>query len=731
MKHAKKNLTKRAEEKLPTRRIGIAQIFRPKRLLRNNLPIIILFLISVISSLGIFSYGITFSPLQISWFLGYLAASSMFLARIMSGRETKGLLNKAGPFIAVALQMNLFVQLTGGIDSYILPLYLLLVVITSTYCPTSINIALISFILLVEGINLAISGDDEYYLKASVIAFLLISIPSAIKYYIESESKEKTTLKNRIYRIMGSRQAITQVPDLHKGSDVKNISKDSRDDQLDQLAGRFDEVIDNILSIISSAIKEANSSIILLYNKEEERLYLQAGITKSEKGLNYQTKIPEGGGIIGWIAKEKKLFNLSNLDPSRDRLAYYNEHTRIRSLLAIPLLDNEDLEGLICVDALKEHAFTDKEEGLLQLLAKEIGYQLKNMRDKQIIHTRTHELSSILEISKALNTRLDLMHRLETMADKAKEILEYDCCFIVLIDEKETHGTIKVARGYDGTGIIDKTFKASEGLINIILKNRHFLMFSSIERKKKSMDIFPKECNITWKAKSFLGIPMMNEERVIGIFILTSQKDNAFNGYDQHIMSIVCSHAAVSISDAYLHAQVEALATTDGLTGISNHRRFQERLSAEFDRIARHPEPISLILMDLDHFKMINDNFGHPVGDLVLKKIANILLKMTRTIDTVARYGGEEFVLLLLNTDKKQAIQMAERIRKTVETTKFEFDGKKIPVTLSLGMAATPLDTKNKKELIELADKALYHSKHSGRNQATHIGDIKEAPSLH
>ncbi|MEK7279137.1 MAG: GAF domain-containing protein, partial [Nitrospirota bacterium] len=410
-------------EKLTGRGLGIAATSRPKRLLRNNLPVIILFLISVISSLGIFSSGITFSPLQISWFLGYLAALSIFLARIMSGRETKGLLNKAGPFIAVALQMNLFIQLTGGIDSYILPLYLLLVVITSTYCPTSINIALISFILLVEGINLVISGNDEYYLKASVIAFLLISIPSAIKYYIESESKEKTTLKNRIYRIMGSRQAITQVPDLHKGSDVKNISKDSRDDQLDQLAGRFDEVIDNILSIISSAIKEANSSIILLYNKEEERLYLQAGITKSEKGLNYQTKIPEGGGIIGWIAKEKKLFNFSNLDPSRERLDYYNEHTRIRSLLAIPLLDNEDLEGLICVDALKEHAFTDKEEGLLQLLAKEIGYQLKNMRDKQIIHTRTHELSSILEISKALNTRLDLMHRLETMADKAKEIL--------------------------------------------------------------------------------------------------------------------------------------------------------------------------------------------------------------------------------------------------------------------------------------------------------------------
>ena len=103
---------------------------------------------------------------------------------------------------------------------------------------------------------------------------------------------------------------------------------------------------------------------------------------------------------------------------------------------------------------------------------------------------------------------------------------------------------------------------------------------------------------------------------------------------------------------------------------------------------------------------------------------------MTRKIDTVARYGGEEFVLMLINTNKKQAVKMAERIRKTVETTKFEFEGKKIPVTLSLGIATTPIDTKNKKELIDLADKALYHSKHNGRNQAWHFSDIKEAQSL-
>lgn len=696
------------------------------RILNENLPLIILVVISVISASGIFLSGIHITPMQIVWLSGYTAASLLILARFISKREKRGLLVEIGPFIVAVLLLNLLIQLTGGIASYLFPLYILLVVTTATYRSVSLNILLVSFIVMLEGVNLIWYADDDYYLKAAVYSFSLISIPLIIKLYIESETKEKALWKGFVQRIKSGVQTMALIPDLHEGSDVKNISKDSRMDQLAQMAVRFDEILENLLKIISSSIKDSYSSIIFIYNKEEEALHLQRGITLSERGLNYQIKIPIGSGIIGWISKEKRSFRFLNFDPSRDRLEYYNGNIKIRSLIAIPVMEGEEMEGIICVDSMKKNAFTEEDEKLLHLIARELGHQLRNLRDRKLIHARTHEFASILEISKALNARLDLMHRLETMADKAREILDYNHCFIILIDEKERHGTIKVARGYNNPHTIDKRFLVTDGLLNIILKNRHPLMFSNIEHGKKQMMIFPKECKISWRVKSFLGIPMMIEEKVIGIFIVTSLRENAFSGYDKYILSIICNHAAVSVSDAYLHAQVESLATTDGLTGISNHRHFQERLSGEFERTARHPEPISLILTDIDHFKKINDNFGHPIGDLVLKKIANILLKMTRKIDTVARYGGEEFVLLLLNTDKKQAVKMAERIRKTVETNRFEFDGKKISVTLSLGMATTPMDTKNKKELIEFADKAMYHSKRNGRNQAWHYSDIPD-----
>ncbi len=162
---------------------------------------------------------------------------------------------------------------------------------------------------------------------------------------------------------------------------------------------------------------------------------------------------------------------------------------------------------------------------------------------------------------------------------------------------------------------------------------------------------------------------------------------------------------------------MEQMATTDGLTGLTNHRAFQEKADQEFERARRYPESISLLLFDIDHFKKINDSYGHPVGDAVLKKIGKLLNETVRTVDVAARYGGEEFVALLVNTDSKGASQMAERIRASIEKSKFLLNGQRIPVTVSVGFAVFPEDAKEKSALIEMADQALYAAKDGGRNQ--------------
>lgn len=163
------------------------------------------------------------------------------------------------------------------------------------------------------------------------------------------------------------------------------------------------------------------------------------------------------------------------------------------------------------------------------------------------------------------------------------------------------------------------------------------------------------------------------------------------------------------------NVQLEALAITDGLTGLKNIRAFQERLSDEFVRAKRYSEEFSVILLDVDRFKQYNDSFGHPAGDEVLKQVAAILQETARETDYVARYGGEEFIAYLPYTDAQGAVEVAERLRTEIEVAQWAFR----PVTVSIGVAHITLRVETPAMLIEDADKALYSSKAGGRNRTT------------
>ncbi len=174
-----------------------------------------------------------------------------------------------------------------------------------------------------------------------------------------------------------------------------------------------------------------------------------------------------------------------------------------------------------------------------------------------------------------------------------------------------------------------------------------------------------------------------------------------------------------SIEEAFHQNQYEQ-AIRDGLTGAFNKRHFKNKLREEFAYSIRHNEPMSLILMDLDHFKRVNDTFGHPAGDMVLRKMTEMAKKTLREEDMLCRYGGEEFAVILRNQSESRAYVAAERIRRAIETTKFMWEGKRIPVTVSLGIATlNRANYRDPKEMMADADEYLYKSKHSGRNRTS------------
>lgn len=169
------------------------------------------------------------------------------------------------------------------------------------------------------------------------------------------------------------------------------------------------------------------------------------------------------------------------------------------------------------------------------------------------------------------------------------------------------------------------------------------------------------------------------------------------------------------------HKELYKMAVLDPATALYNKRYFLERFNEEFSLCRRSKTPLSVLIMDIDFFKKVNDTYGHLAGDLVLQQIGQLLKQMTRHEDVVARYGGEEFIVMLRGSDEESAYQTAERIRKKVETSIFEFEGKTIPVTISLGVCTLGTESTETtiEEMIKSADERLYHSKENGRNQVT------------
>jgi diguanylate cyclase (GGDEF)-like protein len=203
------------------------------------------------------------------------------------------------------------------------------------------------------------------------------------------------------------------------------------------------------------------------------------------------------------------------------------------------------------------------------------------------------------------------------------------------------------------------------------------------------------------------------------MLLVESCHKNAFDESYRELLGRLSTSAGLALEKLLVFEKANALATHDGLTGLFNHRTFQQVLADEITRAIRYTEPVSMVLCDIDHFKNINDTYGHPFGDTVLKGIANTLqISVRQDIDTVARYGGEEFAIILVKTDSSGAAETAERIRAAIAAVSFTAPGgKDVRVTMSFGIAEYKKHAREINELIAKSDKALYRSKETGRNR--------------
>ena len=331
------------------------------------------------------------------------------------------------------------------------------------------------------------------------------------------------------------------------------------------------------------------------------------------------------------------------------------------------------------------------------------------------------EWLDLLEIAKLVVSTLEMDQVMEAILKSAMKITGTSAGSIALYRKETQELELRAHRGFSQGFINSGKWKVREGGLNSeILKSKEPMVITDTTNK----EFFNNPLAVKEGIKSVVCVPLYIEDDVIGILYVDEFSPRKFTERELRPLSILSSFAAMSIDHAKLHELTKEMAMTDSLTGLHNLRRFHADLKKEMSRASRHRENVSLMMLDIDDFKKLNDGYGHPFGDRVLQRLAETLKSAVRLSDIAARYGGEEFVVILPMTDGAQAKALAQRVLSMITAGAADLMEGKRPLTVSIGIASYPDDTTDALELIQKADEALYQAKRNGKDQAVEYGEI-------
>jgi diguanylate cyclase (GGDEF)-like protein len=320
------------------------------------------------------------------------------------------------------------------------------------------------------------------------------------------------------------------------------------------------------------------------------------------------------------------------------------------------------------------------------------------------------------DIGKTLTSTLNLNEILSIIMENVSKLLRPKNWSLLMVDEKSNELFFEIAVGEGSEKIKGLRLKIGEGVAGFVAKTGESLLIPNVyedPRWTRKVDSVSK-----FKTKSIICVPLMSKGKVLGVIELINKlEEPTFDNSDMTLLNTLADYAAIAIENSRFLQQVKALTITDDVTDLYNSRYLQSRLKEEVERSRRYSQKFSLIFLDLDHFKNVNDSYGHLIGSRVLREVGGILKESIRQIDNAFRYGGDEFVVLLPQTDKEGALAVAEKMREQLNDFEFVEDmDLELHLTASYGVATFPTDADSVVDLLRLADRAMYFVKEHGRD---------------
>jgi|GEM_PF-2529725 len=503
---------------------------------------------------------------------------------------------------------------------------------------------------------------------------------------------------------------------------------------------------------------------IALYDKQENMLRIPYWQVYDEQ-LN-RASIPFGKGLSSIIFYTKQPLVINNDYERRSTelgvVRVPNSRSSVpKAWVGVPMIVGDEVIGILSAqDYQNEDVFTDDAVRLLTTIAANFGIVFQNAQlyeavqqrasELQLLHQEAEqhveELANINAISQAAASHLEIDSLLELVGDRIYQIFQAQVIYIALYDEQS--GLIHIPYWQSPEGRNERrTIRLGEGLTSVVISSGQPLLIDhDYEQRSTDLGVVRVPTLSGNLPKSWLGVPMRLGDKIIGVLgVQDFNKEYAYSVADMRLLGTIAANVGIAIQNAQLYkatqqreaelrqaneqlrvqltkiealqAQLREQAIRDPLTGLFNRRYLVETLDREVAQAVRASTPLSIIMIDLDHFKKINDTYGHKAGDLMLQTLGNLLSTKTRDGDIACRYGGEEFVIVLPGASLTIAQQRAEQMRTTFQELRVPYNQHTLRATLSAGVAAFPINGVDGEAVLQDADRALYIAKTTGRNR--------------
>ncbi|MBP2637866.1 MAG: pleD 1 [Firmicutes bacterium] len=481
--------------------------------------------------------------------------------------------------------------------------------------------------------------------------------------------------------------------------------------------GRLTELLDQLVNEVGKILGTEHVFLSLLEGQP------QVFWVVAYKGNCDLREIPLSQKFMGdsYLAGQTVYLTQENMVAHLPGLAPDLFQSKEQSLLGIPIMIDGNLAGVFEVLLEGHEVVSEHQRKLVEIYADQAAIAVKMTRLTDALARKSEEIELLHEVGRAVANQPSPSILLERVGRTLSEFLQVDACAAFVV---QRHSAPPVFRAVHVQNLLSTDIDRLESLVT------NEAMSELWQDTKQVVITLPME-----EDKTVQVMPLFFRQILQGIIVFcwdyARQTDADYQA--EATFKTIANQTAMGLDREHLYGSIKKIGLTDTLTEIANRRFFDFILKKEINRVRRYGRPLSLIMIDIDFFKKINDTWGHQIGDMILKEIGSLLKQQFRSTDLPARYGGEEFAVILPETDAEQAYTLAERLRLQTENQVFDINADRIPVTISVGVSTIEfgehLDKITEADLVLAADQSLYRAKALGRNrvEASHWknGELK------